>query len=104
MGSDETQKAWDRFEADIKEVAGELRRHYKNADDDKARAELNRSLEQLRQAADAVFTSLETATRDPEVREKTKQATRSFGSALSETFRELGEGLDKVIRKAGASK
>ena len=104
MGSDETQKAWDRFEADIKGVAGQLRGHYKNADDDKARAELNRSLEQLRQAADAVFTSLETATRDPEVRAKTKQATRSFGSALSETFRELGEGLDKVIRKAGASK
>jgi hypothetical protein len=104
MGSDETQKAWDRFEADIKGVAGELRRHYKNADDDKTRVELNRSLEQLRQAADAVFTSLETATRDPEVRAKTKQATRSFGSALSETFRELGEGLDKVIRKAGASK
>ena len=104
MGSDETQKAWGRFEADIKGVAGELRRHYKNADDDKTRAELNRSLEQLRQAADAVFTSLETATRDPEVRAKTKQATRSFGSALSETFRELGEGLDRVIRKTTASK
>ena len=102
MGTDETQKAWDRFEADIKGVAGELRRHYRNAEDDQKRAELNRSLEQLRQAADAVFTSLETATRDPEVREKTKQATRSFGSALAETFRELGEGVDKVIRKAGS--
>ena len=102
MGTDETQKAWDRFEADIKGVAGELRRHYRNAEDDQKRAELNRSLEQLRQAADAVFTSLETATRDPEVRERTKQATRSFGSALAETFRELGEGVDKVIRKAGS--
>jgi len=104
MGSDETQRAWDRFEADIKGVAGELRRHYRTAEDDKTRAELNRSLEQLRKAADAVFASLETATRDPEVRAKTKQATRSFGSALAETFRELGEGLDKAIRKAGASK
>ena len=104
MGSDETQKAWDRFEADIKGVAGELRRHYKGADDDTSKAELNRSLEQLRRAADAVFTSLETATRDPDVRSKTKQATRSFGSALAETFRELGEGVDKAIRKTGASK
>jgi nucleotide-binding universal stress UspA family protein len=104
MGSDEAQKAWDRFESDIKGVAGELRRHYKNADDDTKRAELNRSLEQLRQAAEAVFTSLETATRDPEVRSKTKQATRSFGSALAETFRELGEEVDKVISKARTSK
>lgn len=102
MGGDEAQKAWDQFEADIKGVAGELRRHYRSADDEKAKAELNRSLEQLRKAADAVFTSLETATRDPEVRQKTKQATRSFGSALTETFRELGEGVDKVIRKAGS--
>lgn len=104
MSNDETQKAWDRFEADIKSVAGELRRHYRDSDDDQRKAELNRSLEQLRQAADAVFTSLETATRDPEVRARTKQATRSFGSALAETFRELGEGVDRVIRKAGASK
>jgi len=104
MGSDEAQKAWDRFESDIKGVAGELRRHYRSAEDDRAKAELNRSLEQLRKAADAVFTSLENATRDPEVRARTKQATRSFGSALAETFRELGEGVDKVIRKTGASK
>lgn len=104
MASDETQKAWDRFEADIKGVAGELRRHYRDADDDHRKAELNRSLDQLRQAAEAVFSSLETATRDPEVREKTKQATRSFGSALAETFRELGGEVDKVIRKTTASK
>ena len=104
MSGDETQKAWDRFEEDIKGVAGELRRHYRNADDDQAKAELNRSLEQLSRAADAVFTSLENATRDPEVRSKTKQATRSFGSALAETFRELGEGLDKAIRKTGVTK
>ena len=103
MPSDDTRKAWDRFEADIKGVAGELRRHYKDADRTK-NAELNRSLEQLRQAAESVFTSLETATRDPEVRTRTKQAARSFGSALAETFRELGDEVDKVVRKSGGTK
>lgn len=103
MASDDTRKAWDRFEADIKGVAGELRRHYKDADRTK-NAELNRSLEQLRQAAESVFTSLETATRDPEVRTRTKQAARSFGSALAETFRELGDQVEKAVRKTGAPK
>jgi len=101
MPNDDTHKAWDRFESDVKGLAGELRRHYRDAGDEKRRAELNRSLEQLKQAADAVFTSLETATRDPEVRSKTKETARSFGSAIAETFRDLGEELDKVIRKAG---
>ena len=103
MTSDETQKAWDRFEADIKGVAGELRRHYKDVDKTGS-AELNRSLEKLGRAADAVFASLETATRDPEVRSRTKQAARSFGSALAETFRELANDVDKAVRKSGAKK
>jgi hypothetical protein len=29
MPNDDTRKAWDQFEADIKGLAGELRRHYK---------------------------------------------------------------------------
>jgi hypothetical protein len=103
MGTDDTQKAWDRFEADIKGVAGELRRHYKDADKNKS-AELSRSLEQLGRAADAVFASLETATRDPELRSRTKQAARSFGSALGETFRELGEQVDRAVRKSNPKK
>jgi hypothetical protein len=104
MPNDETHQAWDRFEADVKGLAGELKRHYKDAGDEKRRAELNRSLEQLRQAADAVFNSLETATRDPEVRSKTKEAARPFGSAIAETFRDLGDEVDKVIRKTGENR
>jgi hypothetical protein len=107
MGVDDTRKAWDRFEADIKGVAGELRRHYRDADKTKSakqKAELNRSLEQLGRAADSVFASLETATRDPEMRLRTKQAARSFGSALAETFRELGSEVDKAVRKSATKK
>jgi hypothetical protein len=100
----ETKQAWDKFEADIKGLAGELKRHYQSAGDEQRKAELNRSLEQLRQAADAVFTSLETATKDPEVRSQTKQAARSFGSAIAETFREVADEVEKAVRKPAGTK
>lgn len=104
MAYEESEKAWNRFESDIQGLAGELKRHYRDADDQKSTAELNRSLEQLQQAANAVFKSLETATRDPEVREKTKQTARSFGSALAETFRELSDEIEKAVRKPAEKK
>lgn len=99
MPYDETKKAWDRFEADVQGLAGELKRHYRDAADDKSSAELNRSLEQLRQAAESVFKSLETATKDPDVRNKTKESARSLGSAFVETFREVTDEIEKAVRK-----
>ena len=104
MPYDESRKAWDRFETDGQGLAGERKRHYRDADDVKDTAELNRSLDQLRQAAESVFKSLETATRDPEVRSRTKDTARSFGSAIAETFRELSDEIDKALRKPAATK
>jgi hypothetical protein len=104
MANPESQKAWDRFEADIQGLAGELKRHYRSASDEKANAELNRSLEQLRQAAESVFKSFETATRDPDVRAKTKDTARSFGSAVAETFRDISEEIEKAVRKPAGTK
>jgi hypothetical protein len=104
MADTNTHEAWDRFQSDMKSLAGELRRHYKSADDEKKAAEINRSLQQLGQAAEAFFESLDTATRDPEVRAGTKRAARSFGSALAGTVREVSEELDKAIRQAAARK
>jgi hypothetical protein len=99
-----TKEAWDRFQADVKTLARELRRNYANADDEKKTAEINRSQQQLGRAAEAFFESLDTATRDPEVRASTKRAARSFGSALTETFREVGDELDKAFRQPAAPK
>ncbi|TMD94338.1 MAG: hypothetical protein E6I72_13340 [Chloroflexi bacterium] len=104
MAREESKHAWDRFEADIQGLAGDLKRHYRDAGDVSETADLNRSLEQLRQAAESVFKSLETATRDPEVRTKTKQTARSFGSALGETFRELTDEIEKALRKPASTK
>ncbi|HKW70443.1 MAG TPA: hypothetical protein VJP81_07650 [Candidatus Dormibacteraeota bacterium] len=104
MAYEESEKAWQRFESDIQGLAGELRRRYRSAADEKNTAELNRSLEQLRQAADTVFKSLETATRDPDVRAKTRETARSFGMALAETFRDLSDEIEKAVRRPAEKK
>jgi len=72
--ANESEKAWGRFEDDIEGLAGELKRHFRSGDPENS-AELNRSLEQLRQAADAVFKS------------------------LAETFREVSDELEKAVRR-----
>jgi hypothetical protein len=99
MAESETRNLWDRFDQDIKSLAADLRRHYQGSTEEKGAAELNRSLEQLRQAADSVFKSIESATRDPEVRSTTKRAAQSFGSALVQTLRDLGDEIDKAVRR-----
>jgi hypothetical protein len=99
-----TKEAWDRFQADMKSLAGELSRNYANSNDEKKTAEISRSLRQLGQSAEAFFDSLGAATRDPEVRASTKRAASSFGSALTETFREVGVELDKAFRHPAAPK
>lgn len=105
MDERETRKAWDQFQVDIKGLAGELKRHYRDVDGAKGGAELNRSLEQLRDAADAVFRSVEAASGDPEVRTRTRQTARSFGEALASTFRDIGDELEKAVRRGdGASR
>ena len=104
MSETNTKEAWDRFAADAQNLAGELRRNYKDANDEEQTAEINRSLRQLGQAAEKFFESLETATRDPQVRTSTKQAARSFGTALAETFREVGDEIDKAIKKTTTPK
>ena len=100
----ESKKLWERFDDDVKSLGGELRRHYKGPGDDKGAAELNRSLERLRQAADSVFKSIETASRDPEIRTTAKQAAQSFGTAIAQTFRELGDEIDKAVRRPAQRK
>jgi hypothetical protein len=100
----ESKKLWERFDDDVKSLGGELRRHYKGPGDDKGAAELNQSLERLRQAADSVFKSIETASRDPEIRTTAKQAAQSFGTAIAQTFRELGDEIDRAVRRPAQRK
>jgi hypothetical protein len=93
----EGKTAWARFEADMKALREELRRHYEPARS--ASPDLQSALNKLGQAADEVFDSLGRATRDPQVRDGTRRAARSFGSALGETFREVADEVAAAVRK-----
>jgi hypothetical protein len=94
-----TGDAWGRFESDLKGLAGELKRSYREASNTGDQAEVRRSLDQLKQAADAVFRSVESTSKDPEVKTKTKDAARSFGMAVAETFRDLSDEIEKAARR-----
>jgi len=99
MTDSNTKEAWNHFQADMKSLADGLRRHYKDAEVNQETAQINSALRQIGQAADKVFESLEKATSDPEVQASTKQAARSFGAALGGTLREVGDELDKALKK-----
>jgi len=99
MPYEDTKKTWTQFESDIQKLAGELKRHYRKGADDKETAELNESLEELRKAAASVFKSIEAATKDPDVRQRTKETARSFGTAVAETFRDLSEEIERAVRQ-----
>jgi|SRR5689334_10491 len=103
MPRKETGEAWSRFQADVKSMAGELRRHYESTTTQEHTVEINRSLRELGEAADKFFASLDTATRDPEVRSTTRRAARSFGSALRETFHDVSGELEKAFREPAAT-
>ena len=94
-----TKKTWSQFESDVQKLASELKQQYQKGADEKQRAQLNESLDELRQAAASVFKSIETATKDPDVRRRTKETARSFGSAMAETFRDLSDEIEKAVRK-----
>jgi len=97
----EVNPAWAQFEADMKALRDELRRHYAPAPS--GNPDLQSALNKLGKAADEVFDSLGRATRDPEVRDGTRKAARSFGSALAETFRDVADDVAAAIRRGDAS-
>jgi len=95
----EVQAAWEQFQSDMKSLRDGLKRHYEPAS--QKPPDLQASLHKLGQAADEVFESLGRASRDPEVREGTRRAARSFGSALAETFRDVADKLAAAMRSKG---
>src|SRR5260370_3026261 len=97
----EVKPAWAQFEADMKALRDELRRHYEPAPS--GNPDLQSALNKLGKAADEVFDSLGRATRDPEVRHGTRKAARSFASALSAPFRDVADEVAAATPPGGAA-
>ena len=46
-----------------------------------------------------LFDAIGTVSRDARVRQGTREAARSFGSALGKTLREVGDEVEKAVRR-----
>ncbi|HEX6548884.1 MAG TPA: hypothetical protein VF134_09100 [Candidatus Dormibacteraeota bacterium] len=75
----ESDAAWSRFRAEMDDLARGLR--------------TKADLDEVKRAADAVIDSVNRVVADPEVREGTRRAARSFGDALAATLNQVADSL-----------
>ena len=94
----DSRKAWDQFEADMRTLGRDFRRHYEEGATGKA-GDVQESMRKLGRAAEEVFDSLGRASRDPHVREGTRKAAESFGELIAKSFRELADEVEGAINK-----
>jgi len=97
-GMSKGKPPWESFQEDMSSLGDRLRDAYRTAPTESARSEFRASLDRLQEAADAVFRSLDHIAQDPDVRAGTQRAARSFGSALTQTFRQLGDEVAGAVR------
>jgi hypothetical protein len=93
----ESRKAWDRFEADMRTLGRDFRRHYEEGAGGKA-GDLQNSMRKLAEAAEEVFETMGRATRDPKVRDGTRKAAQSFGDVIARTFRDLADEVESAVK------
>lgn len=84
--------AWERFQSDLRALRDGLRKQ-------NAGAEIQDSLERLGKTAEEIVSKLGDAARDPEVRAGAGSAARSFGLAVGETLRRIGDDLAQSFRR-----
>ena len=92
MSQPDPEAAWSRFQADLKALRDQLAKQEHGP-------EIQASLDHLAKTAEQVVNRLGDAARDPEVRAGTSAAARSFGLALGETFRRIGDDLAQSFRE-----
>lgn len=84
--------SWARFQADL----AALREQLRSAE---AGPALQASLERLAKTAEEAVSTLGSAARDPQVRAGAGAAARSFGIALGDTLRRIGDDLARSFRE-----
>ena len=88
----DSDAAWARFQSDLAALRDEVRRHG-------AGTTVQASLDKLGRTADEVVAALGEVARDPAVRAGTQAAARSFGVALGDTLRRIGDDLAAAFRE-----
>lgn len=75
----QADEAWSRFRGEVEGLARGLR---SQAD-----------LDELKRAGDAVLESVNRVVQDPELREGTRRAARTFGDALAATLNQVADAI-----------
>ena len=88
----DSEAAWARFQSDLSALREQVRRHG-------AGPTVQASLERLGETADEVVAALGEVARDPEVRASSRATARSFGLALGDTLRRIGDDLADAFRE-----
>lgn len=65
-----------------------------------AEGESKQAWERFQADVKSLFDALGEVSRDAKVRQGTRQAARSFGSALGKTLREVGDEVEKAVRRS----
>ena len=85
--------AWQQFQADLSALREQVRAHG-------AGPALQSSLDRLGTTADQVVGALREVAKDPQVRAGTQAAARSFGVALGDTLKKIGDDLATAFRSS----
>jgi len=67
------------------------------------RKKLDDAIQTVTRQLDQAFTSLGETLRDPQAKQQLKEATKSFGDALSTTFSEVGDQIRSKLGSSGSS-
>jgi hypothetical protein len=96
----DTDEAWQQVSKSWVDIGDRLKDRYREVVGDAGPSEdqVRDALKTLGTAMQAVFDSLGSAMRDPDVRTQMKEATAGFASAVGQTFSDLGD----EIRRANA--
>jgi Flp pilus assembly pilin Flp len=95
----DVEEAWRETADTFVRLGATFWKRYKEAVPDAGAAEVASALETIADTVDRSFSALGASVRDPQVREVSREAARSFIGALDVTFTQIGEALDQAFAR-----
>lgn len=100
----EFEDSWQNVAGEFRTLGFAFRDHYRatkgEADTTPSEEEVRNALHTVTEAVDTALTSVGKAIRDPEVQKNAKDAASSLIEALGASFTQLGESIDRTLRRS----
>jgi hypothetical protein len=95
----DSKRAWEEVGESFANLGRQLKSRFDTGGDSTENRAVQDALKGLADAVDHVADSVAGAVRDPEFKENTQRAARSFTSALAATFDEVSDELRNAFRR-----